>query len=186
MDVLSDFVRKALTVISSIILAALAIIIILSVFSRFFGVSLHWYDEVSAILLAWLTFYGAALCAINRSHMGFGNLVASMPLHLKKFIFVLNEVIVITFFALLAWAGFYVLSVFGDETLTSLDFIPMALAQSALPIGCILFIIAELLSLPKALKALLAGKTQDDEEIEQALQEVNNNPDIQTAKEKIK
>lgn len=185
MDVLFNFVKKSLTVISSLILAVLAIIIILSIFSRFFGVSLYWYDEVSAILLAWLTFYGAALCAINRNHMGFGNLVAAMPLHLKKIVFIVNEIIVISFFVLLAWAGFYILSVFGDETLTSLDFIPMALAQSALPIGCVLFVVAEILSMPKAFKSLLEGKTQDDEEIEQALQEVNNSADMQMAKEKI-
>ncbi len=185
MDILFNFVKKILTLISSLILVALAIIIILSIFSRFFGVSLHWYDEISAILLAWLTFYGGALCALNRSHMGFGNLVASMPLALKKVVFVLNEIIIICFFALLAWAGFYVLSVFGGETLTSLEFIPLSLTQSALPIGCMLFIIAELLSMPKAFKAVMEGKTQDDEEIEQAIKEVTNSADMQMAKEKI-
>lgn len=185
MDMLFNAVKKILTVISSAILAALALIIIVSIFSRFIGVSLHWYDEVSSILLAWLTFYGAALCALNRNHMGFGNLVASMPLHLKKVVFAVNEFIVIAFFALLAWAGFYVLSIFGDETLTSLDFIPLAVAQSALPIGCVLFIIAEVLSIPKAFNAILSGKTQEDEEIEQAIRDVDNSADMQMAKEKI-
>lgn len=185
MDMLFNAVKKILTVISSAILAALALIIIVSIFSRFIGVSLHWYDEVSSILLAWLTFYGAALCALNRNHMGFGNLVASMPLHLKKVVFAVNELIVIAFFALLAWAGFYVLSIFGDETLTSLDFIPLAVAQSALPIGCVLFIIAEVLSIPKAFNAILQGKTQEDEEIEQAIRDVDNSADMQMAKEKI-
>ncbi|WP_032092735.1 MULTISPECIES: TRAP transporter small permease [Pasteurellaceae] len=185
MERLFNVVKKILTIISSLILVALAIIIILSIFSRFFGVSLHWYDEIAAILLAWLTFYGGALCAINRSHMGFGNLVASMPLALKKAVFVLNEIIIIGFFALLAWAGFYILSVFGEETLTSLDFIPLAVTQSALPIGCVLFIIAELLSMPKAFHAIMAGKTQDDEEIEQALKDVTDSADMQMAKEKI-
>ena len=149
------------------------------------GVSLYWYDEISAILLAWLTFYGAALCALNRNHMGFGNLVASLPLHLKKVVFICNEVIIISFFAILAWAGFYILFIFGEETLTSLDFIPLAVSQSALPIGCVLFIIAEILSIPRAFKTILEGKTQDDEEIEQALKDVNENTDIQTAKEKL-
>lgn len=185
MDTLFNLFKKLLTVISVTILSSLAIIIVFSIFSRFFGKSLYWYDEVSAILLAWLTFYGAALCALNRSHMGFANLVIAMPLHIKKALFVFNEILVIGFFLLLAWAGFYVLSIFGDETLTSLDFIPLSVAQSALPIGCVLFIIAELLSMPKAFQAILEGKTQDDDEIEQALNEVNNNADMMAAKEKL-
>ncbi|TCP97344.1 TRAP-type C4-dicarboxylate transport system permease small subunit [Cricetibacter osteomyelitidis] len=185
MDVLFNLVKKILTIISSVILAALATIIIVSIFTRFAGMSLYWYDEISSILLAWLTFYGAALCALNRNHMGFGNLVASMPYHIKKYVFFLNEVIVICFFVILAWAGFYVLSIFGDETLTSLSFITQATAQSALPIGCVLFIIAEILSMPKALKSILEGKTQDDEEIEQALRDVDNSVDMQMAKEKL-
>ncbi|MDU8924897.1 TRAP transporter small permease [Pasteurellaceae bacterium LIM206] len=185
MDMLFNLFKKLLTIISAIILSVLALIIIISIFSRFIGVSLYWYDEVSAVLLAWLTFYGAALCALNRSHMGFGNIIAAMPLHLKKITFIFNEVIIIGFFAILAWAGFYVLSIFGEETLTSLEFIPLSVSQSALPIGFVLFIIAEILSMPKAFKALLEGKTQDDEEIEQAIREVNENADMQMAKEKL-
>ncbi|TNG89276.1 TRAP transporter small permease, partial [Testudinibacter aquarius] len=167
------------------ILSMLSIIIIISIFTRFIGKSLYWYDEVSSILLAWLTFYGAALCALNRSHMGFGNLVASMPLILKKIVFFINEIIVISFFIILAWAGFHVLSIFGDETLTSLNFISLSVAQSALPIGCILFILAEVLSIPKAFSFLIIGKTQDEDEIEKALYEANNSSDIQMAKEKL-
>ncbi|OOF43593.1 TRAP transporter small permease protein [Rodentibacter trehalosifermentans] len=185
MERLFNLARKILTIISSTILAVLTIIIITSIFSRFIGISLYWYDEVSSILLAWLTFYGAALCALNRNHMGFGNLIVSMPYNIKKYIFFLNEIIVISFFITLAWAGFYVLSIFGDETLTSLSFITQAMAQSALPIGCVLFIIAEIISMPKAFKSILENKTQDDEEIEQALRNVNNSVDIKMAKEKL-
>lgn len=185
MEKLFNFTKSVLTIISSIILAILATIIIVSIFARFFGKSLYWYDEISSILLAWLTFYGAALCALNRSHMGFGNLIASMSLPLRKIIFFLNEIIVISFFTLLAWAGFYLLAIFGDETLTSLSFISLAMAQSALPIGCIFFILGELLSMPQAYQAIISGKTQDDEEIEQALKDIDNNIDMQIAKEKI-
>lgn len=185
MDSLFNLLKKLLTIISATILAVLATIIVFSIFSRFIGKSLYWYDEVSSILLAWLTFYGSALCALNRSHMGFANLVISMPTNVKKILFIFSEILVIGFFLLLAWAGFYVLSVFGEETLTSLDFIPLSVAQSALPIGCVLFIIAELLSMPRAFQAILQGKTQDDDEIEQALNEVNSNADMMAAKEKI-
>ncbi|HDR0713860.1 TPA: TRAP transporter small permease subunit, partial [Pasteurella multocida] len=63
MDALFNLTKRILTLISVLILSALAIIIIISIFTRFLGKSLYWYDEISAILLAWLTFYGAALSA---------------------------------------------------------------------------------------------------------------------------
>jgi len=53
-----------------------------------------------------------------------------------------------------------VLSVLGGTTLVSLPSVPMALAQSALPIGAVLFIAAQLLSLPDA----LAGAGADESE----------------------
>ena len=34
------------------------------------GQSLTWYDEVASHLLAWLTFYGAALASVKRAHIG--------------------------------------------------------------------------------------------------------------------
>ncbi|HDR0715010.1 TPA: TRAP transporter small permease subunit, partial [Pasteurella multocida] len=107
------------------------------------------------------------------------------PLTTRKVLFCITEVLIISFFILLTWAGFYVLSIFGDETLTSLDFIPLSVAQSALPIGCVLFIIAELLSIPKAFNSLSKGKTQDDEEIEQALRDVDSNEGMKIAREKL-
>lgn len=111
MDALFNLTKRILTLISVLILSALAIIIIISIFTRFLGKSLYWYDEISAILLAWLTFYGAALSALNRCHMGFGNFIASLPLTTRKVLFCITEVLIISFFILLTWAGFYVLSI---------------------------------------------------------------------------
>ncbi len=167
----SRILEKALIVISMLILVSLSTIIISAVFSRFLGASLYWYDEVSAILLAWLTFFGSALCALKRSHMGFGGFVASMSLPIRKALFVFSELVVIGFFALMAWAGYYILRIFGDETLTSLEWVPLAVAQSALPIGAALFIVAQLCSMPDAWQLVCKGSTQEDEEIKEAIKE---------------
>ncbi|WP_070964476.1 TRAP transporter small permease [Vibrio sonorensis] len=171
LNAISNLLEKVLIAISMTILIALSTIIIVAVFSRFSGASLYWYDEVSAILLAWLTFYGSALCALKRSHMGFGGLVANMPLELRKAIFLLSEGIVIGFFAVVAWASYYILQIFGEETLTSLDFITLAFAQSALPIGAVLFIVAQLCSFPKAWAWVRLGSNQENEEIREAIRD---------------
>ncbi|MCW8333840.1 TRAP transporter small permease [Vibrio paucivorans] len=183
-NTISNILEKVLIAISMTILIALSTIIIVAVFSRFSGASLYWYDEVSAILLAWLTSYGSALCALKRSHMGFGGLVANMPLGMRKAIFLLSEFIVIAFFAVIAWASYYILQIFGDETLTSLDFIPLAFAQSALPIGAVLFIVAQLCSFPKAWAWVRLGSNQENEEIREAIKDAKK--DMAEAMEAVK
>lgn len=170
-NVISNLLEKVLIVISVTILLSLSTIIITAVFSRFAGASLYWYDEVSAILLAWLTFYGSALCALKRSHMGFGGFIASLPLTSRKLLFLFSELIVIAFFVTIAWASYYILQIFGDETLTSLEFIPLSFAQSALPVGAVLFVVAQLCSFPKAWEMVSKGTTQEDEEIEEAIRD---------------
>ncbi|MCW8345874.1 MULTISPECIES: TRAP transporter small permease [Vibrio] len=170
-NTISNVLEKVLIAISLTILLSLSAIIIVAVFSRFSGASLYWYDEVSAILLAWLTFYGSALCALKRSHMGFGGLVASLSLGVRKLVFLLSEFIVIAFFVVMAWASYYLLEIFGDETLTSLEFITLSFAQSALPIGAVLFVVAQLCSFPKAWEMVCKGSTQEEEEIQDAIRD---------------
>jgi TRAP-type C4-dicarboxylate transport system permease small subunit len=133
------------------LMAALAIVVVVGVVFRKAGQSLIWYDEVASILLAWLTYYGAALAALNRAHIGMPTLVDRLTGVARKVLVLVAEACSLAFFGLLAWAGLRVLSVLGGTTLVSLPSVPMSLAQSVIPIGAVLFIVAELLSLPDAL-----------------------------------
>ena len=40
-------------------------IVVVAVVYRKLGASLSWYDEIASILLAWITYYGAALAALE-------------------------------------------------------------------------------------------------------------------------
>ncbi|WP_417721552.1 TRAP transporter small permease [Salipiger sp.] len=134
-----------------VLMVALFLVIIVAVFSRAFGNSLPWYDEVASVGLAWLTFYGSALAALKSAHLNFDALLRPLPPGARRAVFLLSKAITVAFFAAMAWAGTYLLRVFGSETLTSLDWVPLALTQSALPVGAALFILAELLTLPESL-----------------------------------
>ena len=140
-------------------MAALAIVVVVGVVFRKSGASLIWYDEVASILLAWLTYYGAALAALHRAHIGMPTLVDRMTGMPRTVVVLFGEASTIAFFGVLAWAGIRVLSVLGGTTLVSLPSVPMSLAQSVIPIGAILFITAQLLSIPDA---LAEGDTEDD------------------------
>ena len=58
---------------------------------------------------------------------------------------------VIGFFVLLGWVGWQILDVLATDTLVSLPEVPVSYAQSVIPIGSLLFVVAELLRLPELL-----------------------------------
>ena len=71
-----------------------------------------------------------------------------------RFVFrIIAEVLVIAFFALIAWVGYSVLDVLATDSLVSLPEVPVNYVQSVLPISAVLIILAEILTLP----AVLAG-----------------------------
>lgn len=160
-----------LEVASIVLLISLALVVVLAVIFRFAGSSLVWYDEVASVQLAWLTYYGAALAALKRGHLGFAGLFLSLPARIRSAAFVLAEVFVIGFFLVIGWAGWYLLGVFGEETLISLPWMPLSFTQSVIPIGAALFIAAEILSLPDAWRKAVAGADYEKEAIEEAIEE---------------
>lgn len=145
--------RTVLEVVVLGLMAALALVVVVGVGFRKAGASLVWYDEVASILLAWLTYYGAALAALHRAHIGMPTVVDRMRGSLRKATVLAGEACTLAFFAVLTWAGARVLAVLGGTTLVSLPSVPMWVAQSVIPIGGALFILAELLSIPDALRA---------------------------------
>ncbi|MDX1576862.1 MAG: TRAP transporter small permease [Gemmatimonadota bacterium] len=133
------------------LVVALAAVVVLGVVFRKAGAALVWYDEVASILLAWLTYYGAALAALRRSHIGVPTVVERLAGRWRVATVLLAEAFAIGFFLVVAWAGWRVVAVLGGTTLVSLPWVPAGLAQSVIPIGAILFIVAEILSIPDAL-----------------------------------
>lgn len=168
-----NWLERILEFVSIFLLIALAVIVVLAVVFRFLGQSLIWYDEVASVVLAWLTYYGSALAVCRRGHLGFPGLFLSLPKSMRALSFIAAEIVVIGFFGVIGYAGWYILGVFGDETLVSLRWVHLSFTQSVIPIGAALFIIAELLSIPEAWRKALAGITYEKEAIDQAIEEAS-------------
>ena len=154
--------ERALTAFVILLLAAMAVLILTGVALRKMGIPLVWYDEGASILLAWLTYYAAALAALKRAHIGFPGLVNALRPGLRVAAVLIGEVFVVAFFALLGWYGFRVLGVLAGDTMVSLP-IPTTLTQSVIPVGSVLFIVAQLLSLPEVLRQARGGGLADNE-----------------------
>ena len=144
--------ERLLEAVVLVLVAALAVVVVMGVGFRKFGAALVWDDEVASILLAWLPDYGAALAALKRAHIGFPNLVRRLGRPWRIPVVVAGEAVVIAFFLVAAWAGWRVLVILEGSGMVSLPWVPTRLTQSVIPIGCVLFVIAQLLSLPEMLR----------------------------------
>ncbi len=175
-DALRRAFDRTLTAFVMLLLAGLAVIILYAVACRKLGVSLVWYDEVASVMLAWLTYYGAALAALKRAHIGFPGLVNTWPPRWRVPAVLFAEACVIGFFALLTWFGLQVLVILQGDTLTSLSWVPTRLTQSVIPIGGALFIVAQLLSLPEVLRQARGGGIVDHEQLAVLATEAGETP----------
>ena len=144
--------ERALTAFVIFLLGSLAVLVLVGVALRKLGIPFVWYDEGASIMLAWLTYYGAALAALKRAHIGFPGLVNAMPPRWRIVAVLVAEVCVIAFFGLLTFFGVRVLEILGGDTMVSLPSVPTRFTQSVMPIGGALFIAAQLLSLPEVLR----------------------------------
>ncbi|MDN3522150.1 TRAP transporter small permease [Halomonas ramblicola] len=163
--------ERLLEVLTVFLLLALTTIVIAAVGFRMVGNSFSWYDEVASIGLAWLSFYGANLAALKRTHMGFPGLVSHAPAALRATLFILSEVIVIGFFLVIAYYGYRVLDILAWDSLVTLPWIGLDVTQSVIPISAVLFILCELLSLPMAWRKMRSGVHSEKEEIEAAIRQ---------------
>ncbi len=150
-DVMRRGFERLLRFITTLLLVALAIEVVVGVVFRTFNNPLAWYDEVASVMLAWLTYYGAALAAIKRSHISFPGLVQAMPPPVRLWVILFGEACVFVFFILLAWYGWKVLGILGDETLVTVG-IPVSVSQSVIPVGAVMFVIVEALCLPEVIR----------------------------------
>jgi TRAP-type C4-dicarboxylate transport system permease small subunit len=126
------------------LMVILAAEVVVGVAFRTIGQSLSWYDEVASVLLAWLTFYGSALASVKRSHIGCPEVVEQMPWKVRRALGIVTQSMVIGFFALLGYVGAEILPVLHGESLVSIDWVPMSVVQSVIPITSALIVIAEI------------------------------------------
>lgn len=158
---LERLLDRLLQAVVIVLMVALTAVVVVAVIYRKAGDSLVWYDEVASILLAWLTYYGAALAALRRNHIGFDGILRSAGPNLQVALFVIAEVFVFGFFAVLGWTGWVVLQVLAGDTLVSLPQVSVQITQSVMPIGAFLFILCEAISLPGYWRRLRAGDFDD-------------------------
>ncbi len=155
-----------------VLVVALTALVIAGAIFRYSGDALDWYDEVAEVGLVWLTYYGAALAALRGAHIGVAGVVNTLPPRWRLGLAIVAEAFVFLFFGVLAVTGFQVLDVLKGDHLVSLPRVPLTITQSVIPIGAILFMIAEAFRLPQVLRDARYGGFADFE-IKEALEQID-------------
>ena len=102
--------------------------------------------------------------ALKRGHIGVTTVVKMMPRAWRIACFVAAEITVAAFFVLLAWVGVRVMEVLTIDFLATLPELSSVYTHSAIPIGAVLYLIAQALSLPEGWRDAKRGREQTAEE----------------------
>ena len=164
MQAIARWLRVALEAFGGLLLVMLTALVTIAAAIRFFGFGLAWYDEVAPILLTWVTYFGAALVALQRGHLGFDNIVRRLPSTARAVAFAVSESLTLAFFLALAWGGVRLLLVIQGERLMTVDWFPSAVAQAVIPVASIIFVIAELVTIPMAWNKLVDPSSESEAE----------------------
>jgi len=136
----------------SALMVVLALEVSAGVVFRAIGHSLIWYDEIASVLLAWLTFYGAALASVKRAHIGCPELVEALPWPARRAVNIVAQLLVIAFFVLLGGVGIAIMPILATDALVSVPEIPMSVVQSVIPISSAMIVIAEVAYLAELIR----------------------------------
>ena len=134
---------RLLEIVVGALMVVLFVEVTLGVVYRALGQALIWYDELASVLLAWLTFYGAALASVRRAHIGCPELVEALPWRARRALSIVAQIVVIAFFVLLGSVGASILPILAGDSMVSLSWVPLSVVQSVIPISAMLIVIAE-------------------------------------------
>jgi TRAP-type C4-dicarboxylate transport system permease small subunit len=90
--------------------------------------------------------------ALKRAHISCPELLELAAPQVKRALNIVAQVLVIGFFALLAWVGASILPILATDALVSLPQIPMSVVQSVIPISATLIVVAETMHLVALLR----------------------------------
>ena len=100
-----------------------------------------------------MTFYGSALAVLKHAHMGVPEIVRMLPRGPRVAATVVAQLCTLAFFVLLAWISCSIIDVLAADMLVSLPDVSVGYAYSAIPIGAVLFVIAQILVFPEVVRS---------------------------------
>jgi TRAP-type transport system small permease protein len=143
----------------ALLLITVAVVSILCaqvVFRYFIGTSLDWIEEVSRILLIWLTYIGAAVALKRKGHIAVDTLLGLFPDSIRHIVDIATWVLIVAFSAFLCVQGVAFAMLSERTTFPALQ-VPVSWQYLGLPVGCLLMVIYGSLHLVAAWRGKRGG-----------------------------
>lgn len=135
-------------VIAGLAFLALVALTFVGVFRRYlFNSPILWQEEVQVWLFLWIVFFGGSAAFRSRSHIAIEMVVEMFPRRVQRVLEVLVYFLVIVVLAFLAQYSWMLVQQFITmRKATSVLKIPNAFISIAIPVGCVLMIVNQILT----------------------------------------
>lgn len=128
-----------------VVATSLAIIVTLTlaqiVFRYFFDSPILWSEELSRLMVVWMTFIGAAVVCWQGRHLSVDVLVVHMPKGVQKVLRIVNQFLALGFLSILMWKSLRIVKFENFQEMSVLP-LPAGTVRLAATVGAILMIIA--------------------------------------------
>jgi TRAP-type C4-dicarboxylate transport system permease small subunit len=141
--------------------AAMAILLSIQVFGRY---ALHnppdWTEELARVAFIYATFFGAALAVARKAHLGVELFATSLPVRWRAGIQVAWRLIACVALVMLSYYGYLVVQRLSGQPLTAVP-ISKGFMFAAVPLGCAIMLVYELLRIRLELRKVVTGIDPD-------------------------
>lgn len=110
------------------------------IFRYFIGNSLDWIEEVSRILLIWLTYIGAAVALKRKGHIAVDAFLGFFPESFRRIADIITSILIIAFSAFLCVQGI-TFALLSERTIFPALQVPVSWQYLGLPVGCLLMVV---------------------------------------------
>lgn len=133
-------IAKILTFLCIVSIAMLVIVVFTQVVSRALNYSLPWTEELSRLVIVWLTFLGTSLAIHEKMHLAVTFFVKKVRPTIRKGIYFFVHLLTIVFYGILVFYGFTLMFSAAGNVTPTLQ-LPMSLFYAAIPVSSLFSII---------------------------------------------
>ncbi len=144
---------KVVDIFTAFLVLGMTVVVFISVFYRYvLNMPLSWSEEITRLMIVWLSFVGAYVAMRENKHIGFDVIVAKLPAGLRRWIHLAGQVLIAVFLLVVVWQGFIFSREFLHVTMPYTD-IPIGwFAYSVFPVSGILMLMQTIISIIDARK----------------------------------
>lgn len=136
MKKITSYAASILSYLCIIVVVALTLVVFAQVVTRLFKYSLPGTEELSRLMIVWLTFLGTSLAIHEKMHLAVNFFVNMAKINIRKYIYFFVHVLTIVFFGILLVYGFK-LSVSTMGSLSPTLQIPMSIFYASIPVSSV-------------------------------------------------